>query len=260
MRSNYFIAMLFVGFVLLIALVFFLDKWIAEKCTQVVHYFLTQRGLLAPMVLVTEASLGLGVLAYWAMALFRKNYNPQGTGASQTHEWVFQDTGRKFRDVMEYEIYERQHGPGSWQKKVEQERRGFIWVGALVAVLLEVGLLALGGAFSGGALPWGILALGAGYFLSAGLHQFCNYLSDTFEFEETLWGDLMISLTACLYLALFFLVLHFIYLLVFFFLPNAPEWMRAVYLGSHGAFVIFLVLLAALFPFMPVYMQIKGLR
>ena len=260
MRDKYFMFMFFLGIALIITLGFFLDNWITARVTELVRYFLTQKGLLAPSVLVLEASMGLGMFTYLATVLFRRNYNPQGANSSQTHIWVFRDTGHKFRDVMEYEVYEREHGPGSWQKKVEEEKKGFIWIGLFVAVLFVAGFLALSGVFSGLFIPWAALGLGVGYLGSAGIHKLCNFLSDEYEFEETMAGDLFISVVACLYLVMIFLVPYFLYLLVFLLIPNAPEWMRTIYLGGHGAFIAYLVFLALLLPFLPVLLQLKGRR
>lgn len=260
MRNTYFVVMFFLAFVLLVVAVFFLDKWIGAVSGRAVMYFVAQKDLLAKPFVVFEASMGLGMIVYLVMHLIRERYNPQGANPSQTHIWVYRDTGQKFGDVSEFQMYEREHGAGSWQKKVEQERKGFIWIGFFVAAVLELGLLALTGGFSGNIFPLAILALLIGYFLSAGIHSLAIFLTDKFEYEETIFGDLMVAFGACLYLVMVFLVVFFLYLFVFIFIPNAPGWMNNVFLGFHGAFVIFLVGLAVLWPFMPVYLQLKGMK
>ena len=252
--------MFFLALVLVVVAGFVLDDWIYAVSGSLVQYFIAQKGLLAKPVLVFEVSMGLGMVSYLVMHLIRDKYDPKGYNPSQTHIWVYRDTGRKFGDVSERDVYEREHGPGSWQQKVEQERKGFIWIGFFAAVALELGLLALSAGFSGDILLLAMLGLAAGYFLSAGIHRFAYFLTEKYEYEETVFGDLMVSFGACFYFVMVFLLFFFLYLFVFYFIPNAPEWMKNVYLGFHGAFFIFLAGLVVLWPFIPVYLQIKGLR
>jgi len=67
-------------------------------------------------------------------------YSPKGWSIDTTHQWIYAKTGRKHRDATVKDVYEHQHGYGSWEKKVERERK-FLQV---VCIIAAIGLIIYG--------------------------------------------------------------------------------------------------------------------
>ncbi len=261
MRDTYFLVMLLVGVVALIILGIFFEDWVTGIFAQIYAYWKGRGWLLSPAALLLEGAAAVGFFTFLIVAFFRSKYHPAGYNPSGTHEWVFQDTGRKFRDATELEMYERQHGPGSWQRKVEAEKRSFVYIGGLVVIAGLGGLIAW--MESHAALPavmwfWGLVTGLAFYILSALVFWLLGWIRDQYDFEETLTADLMHSTAAYLALTGAYLFVLFLYCLVFLFIPSPPAWMSTVYLGVHGVFAVFLVGMAVLWPFLPVMIRLKG--
>ncbi|MBK7408883.1 MAG: hypothetical protein IPL49_05530 [Saprospirales bacterium] len=260
MRDNYFLVMFFLGIALLIICGFFLDDFILDLCGGVLHYWLAQKWLLSREAMLLEGVVGVGLLAFLIMVFLRGRYNPQGYSPSGTHIWVFQDTGRKFKDASECEMYEREHGPGSWTKKVEAEKKAFAYIGGAAAAVAMVGLYFFSNVQSGALLFWALLTGIASYVLFSFLGWLIGVIRDEFEYEETLRADLLIAFNACLILVAIFLLVYFLYFLVFLFLPAPSAVLKSIYLGAHGVFAIYLIGLLVLWPFMPVMAAVKGYR
>jgi hypothetical protein len=65
-------------------------------------------------------------------------YDNKGTAIDHSHIWVNAESGKKVSDASIRTVYEKQHGYGSWEKKVQKER-GCVTVFALIiAVILTV--------------------------------------------------------------------------------------------------------------------------
>jgi hypothetical protein len=65
-------------------------------------------------------------------------YDNKGMAIDRSHIWVNAETGKKVSDASIRTVYEKQHGYGSWEKKVQKER-GCVTVFALIiAVILTV--------------------------------------------------------------------------------------------------------------------------
>lgn len=82
-----------------------------------------------------------GVLAAGVVLLFTllpRLYKPRGWVTDRSHQWVYADSGRRARDASIEEVYEHEHGRGSWEKKVRSER-SFLTV---VCILAALGLIA----------------------------------------------------------------------------------------------------------------------
>lgn len=260
MRDNYFVVMFFTGILLLIVFGFFLNDFVLGLCGGIMQYWLAQKWLLSREAMLLEGVVGIGFLIYLITIFARNRYNPKGYSSSGTHIWVFQDTGRKFKDATEYEMYEREHGPGSWMKKVEAEKNTFVYIGGVVAAFATAGLYFLANVQSGPLLLW-TLVIGIGsYVLFVFSGRLVETIHDQFEFEETLSADLLNAFNACLILIGIFLAVYFLYLLVFIFLPAPSSVLRSIYLGFHGVFAIYLIGLLVLWPFMPVMAAVKGVR
>lgn len=261
MRDNYFLVMLLVGVVALIVLGIFFEDWVIGIFGQIYAYWKGRGWLLSPAALLLEGAAAVGFFTFLIAAFFRSKYNPTGYNPSGTHEWVFQDTGRKFRDATEVEMYERQHGHGSWQRKVEAEKKSFVYIGGLVAFGGLGGLFAWMDAhadLSTGLLFWTLFTGLGFYILSALVIWLLGWVRDEYDFEETLTADLMHSTAAYIALTGAFLFVLFLYCLVFLFIPAPPAWMSSVYLGAHGVFAVFLVGMAVLWPFLPVMIRLRG--
>jgi hypothetical protein len=54
------------------------------------------------------------------------HYSPKGSSTDTSHIWVYADSGRKYSDATVRAVYERKHGSGSWNSKIESEKR-LIW-------------------------------------------------------------------------------------------------------------------------------------
>ncbi len=67
-------------------------------------------------------------------------YSHKGWSIDTTHQWIYAKTGRKHRDATVKDVYEHQHGYGSWEKKVERERK-FLQV---VCIIAAIGLIIYG--------------------------------------------------------------------------------------------------------------------
>jgi hypothetical protein len=261
MRDTYFLVMLAVGVLALIVFGFFLDKWVVVVAGHIYSWWMVQKWLLDSPSLLLEGAAAVGFIVYLIVEFIRDRYNPAGLNPSGTHEWVFQDTGRKFKDATEYEMYERQHGPGSWQRKVEAEKKSFVYFGGLVALAGIGGVVAWVGAH--GAIPAGLWlgAFVAGlvfYILSALIFRMLDWSRDRYDFEETLTADMVQSAMTVIMLIGIYLFLFFLYALVYLFIPTPPLALSSIYLGAHGVFAVFLLGMLVLFPFLPVFVRMKG--
>lgn len=261
MRDTYFLVMLIGGVLALIVFGFFLDKWVVVVAGNIYTWWMVQKWLLDAPSLLLEGAAAVGFWVYLIVEFIRDRYHPMGFNPSGTHEWVFQDTGRKFKDATEFEMYERQHGPGSWQRKVEGEKKSFVYIGGLVALAGIGGVAAWVGAHE--AIPAG-LWLGAFvtglvfYILSALIFRMLEWSRDKYDYEETLTADMVQSAMTFIMLTGTYLFVFFLYCLVFLFIPSPPGWMASVYLGAHGVFAVFLLGMLVLFPFLPVFVRMKG--
>lgn len=261
MRDTYFLVMFAVGVLALIVFGFFLDKWVVDVAGNIYFWWMEQKWLLNSTTLLLEGAAAVGFWVYLIVEFIRDRYHPTGYNPSGTHEWVFQDTGRKFKDATEFEMYERQHGPGSWQRKVEEEKKSFVYVGGLVALAGIGGLLAWVGTHMPiraglwmGAFITGLVF----YILSALIFRMLDWSRDKYDYEETLTADLMGSTMTVIMLIGIYLVVFFLYCLVFLLILSPPGWMISVYLGAHGVFAVFLLGMLVLFPFLPVFVRMKG--
>jgi len=93
---------------------------------------------LAAFAIFGQAS---GLLVAGVIYLFYRGaqaYDNKGTETDRSHIWVNTESGKKVSDASVRSVYEKQHGYGSWEKKVQKER-GCVTVFALIiAVILTV--------------------------------------------------------------------------------------------------------------------------
>jgi len=68
-----------------------------------------------------------------------QKYNPKGTATDTSHIWVDAKSGKKVSDASIKAVYEKQHGYGSWEKKVKSER-GCVTVFVMIAAVLLTAL------------------------------------------------------------------------------------------------------------------------
>jgi hypothetical protein len=69
-----------------------------------------------------------------------QSYAPSGSAIDRSHIWVNAKSGKKVSNATIKNVYEKQHGYGSWKKKVKSER-GCLGV---VAIIAGVGLSVIG--------------------------------------------------------------------------------------------------------------------
>lgn len=67
-----------------------------------------------------------------------QKYNNKGTATDTSHIWVDAKSGKKVSDASVRAVYEKQHGYGSWEKKVKMERGCVTFFAMIAAVLLTV--------------------------------------------------------------------------------------------------------------------------
>lgn len=75
--------------------------------------------------------IGLIVAGFMALSLL---YSPSGSMVDRSHIWVSARSGKKTGNATVKQVYEKKHGRGSWEKKVERERyvlAGFLGIVAL---------------------------------------------------------------------------------------------------------------------------------
>lgn len=68
-----------------------------------------------------------------------QKYNNKGAATDTSHIWVDAKSGRKVSDASVRAVYEKQHGYGSWEKKVKRERgcvTVFVMIAAVVLTIL----------------------------------------------------------------------------------------------------------------------------
>jgi hypothetical protein len=63
-------------------------------------------------------------------------YDNKGTAIDRSHIWVNAESGKKVSDASIRTVYEKQHGYGSWEKKVQKER-GCVTVFALIIAVIS---------------------------------------------------------------------------------------------------------------------------
>lgn len=88
-----------------------------------------------------------GLLVGLVVYLFYRGaqaYDNKGNAIDRSHIWVDAKSGKKRSDATIKNVYEKQHGYGSWEKKVKQERGCVTVFAILAAVALSIfGIFAL---------------------------------------------------------------------------------------------------------------------
>jgi len=78
---------------------------------------------------------GLLIMGVIALSIFLPHfYSPKGGTIDTSHKWVFAGSGQKVRNATIKDVYEHQHGSGSWEKKVETECKILTFLCVLSAV------------------------------------------------------------------------------------------------------------------------------
>jgi len=103
---------------------------------------LSGRIAVSPYWVVFEFSAGFGIFIFLLFKWFSQNYNPQGSQYSSTHAWVDPSDGHQVMSASIKQVYEHEHGAGSWQKKVEEERKNIVVLGTVCSCLLLIVILA----------------------------------------------------------------------------------------------------------------------
>lgn len=78
-----------------------------------------------------------GLLVAGVIYLFYRSaqaYDNKGNAIDRSHIWVDAKTGNKVNDATVKNVYEKQHGYGSWEKKVEKDK-GCLTVFAILAAV-----------------------------------------------------------------------------------------------------------------------------
>lgn len=80
------------------------------------------------------------ILSFFAVKII-ENFEPRGNAVVNTHEWVEIRSGRKHSSATEKDIYEHQHGIGSWKKKIIEGRKTlcflFFWVSTFGGTIFD---------------------------------------------------------------------------------------------------------------------------
>ena len=85
-------------------------------------------------------AVGIGFIFYKLPSL----YSPKGRSIDRSHKWVYAGSGKKVRDASARDVYEHQHGSGSWDKRVKRGRSCLTVVSLVVgAGLIVYGIIAL---------------------------------------------------------------------------------------------------------------------
>ncbi len=69
-----------------------------------------------------------------------RRYSSKGRSIDTSHQWVNARTGSRYGDASVRDVYEHQHGSGSWERKVERERKSL----QVIYVIIAVGLIIFG--------------------------------------------------------------------------------------------------------------------
>lgn len=106
--------------------------------------WINQTGLVSPLnIFAAYAIFGQasGLLVAGVIYLFYRSaqaYDSKGTAIDHSHIWVNARSGKKVGDASVRSVYEKQHGYGSWEKKVKKERGCLTVFATIAAVILTI--------------------------------------------------------------------------------------------------------------------------
>ena len=118
---------------IILLLFFIMNSLIADMILQ--RGFLTAPSGLktyAAFIIFGEASSLLVAGVIYLFYRGARAYDNKGDAIDRSHIWVNAKSGKKVNDATVKNVYEKQHGYGSWEKKVEKER-GCVTVFAILA-------------------------------------------------------------------------------------------------------------------------------
>jgi hypothetical protein len=120
-----------------VLLVFFLANGLMVDLLRDTGLFSPPEGIqtFAAYAIFAQASGLLVALVLYFSYRGAQAYNPKGSATDYSHIWVDAKSGQKVSDASVKAVYEKQHGYGSWEKKVKSER-GCVTVFAIIAAVL----------------------------------------------------------------------------------------------------------------------------